>query len=86
MTHRAVLSEPTVVLPQIPGSSETGVVSTGTSGPSDAAKNLQGELNDGPPAKRPHQPDNFRSDAVADFGTGSKKKKRKRNKVEADSS
>ena len=76
MTYRAVLSEPTVVFPQIP-ESEIGVA--GTSG----TESHQGPLNDSLSAKRPHEPDNSRM--IVDLASGSKKKKRKRNKGETDS-
>jgi hypothetical protein len=74
MTYRAVLSEPTIVLPN---SSDKGLVSAGTS--------AQIQLDDRPPAKRPHEPDNPRNDTVADSETGSKKKKKKRMKGELNS-
>jgi len=79
MTYRAVLSEPTVVLP-----GSAGLVSAGTTG---LIAESQNNLDDRPPAKRPHEPDNDNSknDVAADVGTGPKKKKKKRMKGEINS-
>jgi len=79
MTYRAVLSEPTIVSP---GLSDIGLVSAGTSGLSYESQNI---LDDRPPAKRPHEPDNSKNDMVVDSGTGPKKKKKKRNKGDRNS-
>jgi hypothetical protein len=72
MTYRAVLSEPTIVLP---GSSDLGVASAGTNGLSNESQN---QLNDRPPAKRPHEPDN-EPDNVARFGSWVKEKEEETN-------
>jgi hypothetical protein len=79
MTYRAVLSEPTVVFPQLPGSLEVG---SGSSGPNDGSENHQGQSSDGLAAKRPRELDNSKN---ADPESGSKKKKKKRNKGETKS-
>ena len=72
MTYRAVLSEPTIVLPS---SSDIGIDSAAGSGLGDES---QKQVNEHPPAKRPRESDNSRHDTVADSETGSKKKKKKK--------
>lgn len=74
MTYRALLSEPTVVVPQ------SQVLADETSGPSLGSH--PGKIDDSLPIKRPHEPDNLRNEAV-DHESGSKKKKKKRVKHEA---
>jgi hypothetical protein len=79
LTYRAVLSEPTVVIPR---SSEIRFASVGTSGLRDESQN---QLIDRLPAKRPHEPDDSKTDVVADLETGSKKRKKKRIKGQTNS-
>lgn len=73
MTYRALLSEPTVVVPQL--------LASGTSDPSVGSSHPD-NVNDNLPVKRPHEPDNARNEAV-DHESGSKKRRRKRVKHEA---